>query len=207
MGPALGTVKSIGVHCIHVMLDHNPAKECHIKRVRSKFQVIQKCFVYRKQFPLILAFAVTIHKCQGMSLDCAIIDHSSDVFATGMAYVALSRVRTLEGLHLVAFDLKSIKVNFECIEEVNRLRKTLTRDLPYLKIPDKQTAHNHKITASLSVVDPSRIVPLQPSKRASELKKPPTKKRKLNDSSCKNKTKHYQFSQAVLYPHCSHPNV
>eukprot|EP00731_Ephydatia_muelleri_P023421 Em0015g1004a len=79
---ALGTVKSIGVHCIHVMFDHNPAKECQIKRVRSKFQVIQKCFVYRKQFPLILAFAVTIHKCQGLSLDCAIIDLSSDVFTT-----------------------------------------------------------------------------------------------------------------------------
>ena len=69
-----------------------------------------------------------------------------DVFATGMAYVALSRVRTLEGLHLVAFDPKSIKVNLECIEEVNRLRKTLTRDLPSLKVPDKQTAHKHKVT-------------------------------------------------------------
>ena len=124
---ALGTVKSIGVHCIHVMFDHNPAKECQIKRVQCKFQVIQKCFVYRKQFPLILAFAVTIHKCQGLSLDCAIIDLSSDVFTTGMAYVALSHVRTLEGLHLVTFDPKSIKVN------VLRRSKTLTRDLPSLK--------------------------------------------------------------------------
>uniref|UniRef100_A0A1X7TXH3 ATP-dependent DNA helicase n=1 Tax=Amphimedon queenslandica TaxID=400682 RepID=A0A1X7TXH3_AMPQE len=43
------------------------------------------------QFPLILAFAVTIHKCQGLSLDNAIIDLSENVFSAGMAYVALSR--------------------------------------------------------------------------------------------------------------------
>ena len=133
--------------------------------------------MYRKQFPLILAFAVTIHKCQGLSLDCAIIDLSSDVFATGMAYVVLSRVRTLEGLHLVAFDPKSIKVSLECIEEVNRLRKTLTRDLPSLRVPDKQTADKHKITGSLSVVYPRRM------------KKPPPKKRKLDDGFCKKQNK------------------
>ena len=63
-------------------------------------------FVYHKQFPLILAFAVTIHKCQGLSLDCAIVDLSDKVFSPGMAYVALSR-----GLHLTAFDPKSIMVS------------------------------------------------------------------------------------------------
>ncbi|KAL5460206.1 hypothetical protein EMCRGX_G033634 [Ephydatia muelleri] len=57
-------------------------------------------YVYRKQFPLILAFAVTIHKCQGLSLDCAIVDLSSSVFATEMAYVAISRVRTLAGMDM-----------------------------------------------------------------------------------------------------------
>ena len=51
-----------------------------------------------KHFPLILAYAVTIHKCQGLSLDCAIVDLSDQVFSEGMAYVALSRVRTIDGL-------------------------------------------------------------------------------------------------------------
>ena len=38
--------------------------------------VLKKIYVHRKQFPLILAFAVTVHKCQGLLLDCAMMDLS-----------------------------------------------------------------------------------------------------------------------------------
>ena len=65
---------------------------------------MKKIYVYRKQFPLILAFAVTEHKCQGLSLDCALMDLSEQVFCAGMAYMALSRVKQLENLHLIAFN-------------------------------------------------------------------------------------------------------
>lgn len=62
------------------------------------------------QKPLRLAWAVTVHKSQGLSLDAAIID-LSQAFVPGMGYVALSRVRSLEGLYLVGMNEQALKMN------------------------------------------------------------------------------------------------
>lgn len=62
------------------------------------------------QIPLRLAWAITIHKSQGMSLDNAEID-LSQTFSYGMGYVALSRVRTLSGIRLVGFKRESLIVD------------------------------------------------------------------------------------------------
>jgi len=64
-----------------------------------------------KQYPLILSYALSIHKCQGISLDEAVIDCGNDMFESGQAYVALSRVRSLNGLYLNNFNLNSIKIH------------------------------------------------------------------------------------------------
>ena len=53
-----------------------------------------------KQIPLVLAFAFSIHKAQGISLDKAVIELGTGAFANGQTYVALSRLRTIEGLVL-----------------------------------------------------------------------------------------------------------
>jgi ATP-dependent DNA helicase PIF1 len=64
-----------------------------------------------KQLPLILAWAITIHKAQGVSLDMAQIDAGDTIFEHGQTYVALSRVKSLAGLYLKAFNPQRIKVD------------------------------------------------------------------------------------------------
>lgn len=68
------------------------------------------------QFPLRLAWAITVHKSQGMSLDSAAIDLSK-AFEYGHGYVAISRVRSLEGLHLVGIGPNAFKVNPKVLEQ------------------------------------------------------------------------------------------
>ncbi len=64
-----------------------------------------------EQIPLIHAWAITIHKAQGVTLDVAEIDAGSGVFECGQTYVALSRVKSLAGLYLTELDPARIRVN------------------------------------------------------------------------------------------------
>jgi ATP-dependent exoDNAse (exonuclease V) alpha subunit len=63
-----------------------------------------------EQIPLRLAWAITVHKSQGMTLDAAEIDLSK-TFEMGQGYVALSRVSALEGLHLAGFNATALHVD------------------------------------------------------------------------------------------------
>ena len=63
------------------------------------------------QIPLILAWALTIHKSQGATMDCAEIDVGNSIFECGQTYVALSRIKSLEGLFLTSFEPTKIRIN------------------------------------------------------------------------------------------------
>ncbi len=68
------------------------------------------------QLPLRLAWAITIHKSQGMSMDAAAMD-LTNVFEYGQGYVALSRVRRLSGLHLFGISPKAFQIHPEVIKQ------------------------------------------------------------------------------------------
>ena len=111
-----------------------------VERVKSRF-VVKNFYVYRTQFPLILAYAITINKCQGLSLDCAIVDLSEKVFSLGMAHVAISQVRTLAGLHLVAFEPNSIMVSTSCLKEFNHRPPVRAGQAARAALPGNSATH------------------------------------------------------------------
>lgn len=73
------------------------------------------------QIPLRLAWAITVHKSQGMSMDAAVMD-LSDAFEYGQGYVALSRVRRLSGLYLLGANERAFMVSDEVVEKDRRFR-------------------------------------------------------------------------------------
>ncbi len=68
------------------------------------------------QLPLKLAWAMTIHKSQGVSLDAAVMD-LSQAFEFGQGYVALSRVRRLSGVHLLGINQRALEVHPVVLEK------------------------------------------------------------------------------------------
>jgi hypothetical protein len=80
-----------------------------------------------KQFPLRLAWGVTIHKSQGQTYDEVMIDMGAGAFAPGQTYVALSRVRSLDGLYLSrAIRLTDVKIDQRVLAFMNGHHNTET---------------------------------------------------------------------------------
>ena len=92
-----------------------------IRPISARFYGKEGTLLQRTQIPLILCWAATVHKVQGLSLDAAVIDLGVNVFEPGMAYVALSRVQTLGGLALLNFEPSKVKANKGVHEEMERL--------------------------------------------------------------------------------------
>jgi len=109
------------IHAIQVP-GANGVEAVEIRPISAKFFAPQGVTLQRTQLPLLLCWAATIHKVQGLSLDAAVIDLGPAMFEDGMAYVALSRVRTLEGVALLDLVSAKIKASNAASQEMERLR-------------------------------------------------------------------------------------
>jgi ATP-dependent DNA helicase PIF1 len=101
-----------------------------IQPIKPKlWQSYEKPCICIGQFPLIHAWALTIHKIQGASLDCGEVDAGSAIFEYGQTYVGLSRIRSLDGLYLTNFNPKRIKAHplvkqfYKTIRNINELEE------------------------------------------------------------------------------------
>ena len=88
---------------------------------KEKKKIEQEIVGTFKQYPLKLAWAITIHKSQGLTFDRVVIDFGNGTFASGQAYVALSRVTSFEGL-LLKQKINSTDIYVD--EEIKEFAKT-----------------------------------------------------------------------------------
>jgi ATP-dependent DNA helicase PIF1 len=83
----------------------------------------QEELLVRKMLPLIPAYASTVHKMQGLTIDCGIVNCGDSIFSPGQAYVALSRVRSLEGLFLESLKPEKIYPNKKALQFEEEMKK------------------------------------------------------------------------------------
>jgi ATP-dependent DNA helicase PIF1 len=106
------------------------------------------------QYPLCLAWALTIHKIQGATLNMAEIDIGSSIFEYGQTYVALSRIQSLDGLYLSAFQPEKIRTNPTVIEFYNNIREIPVEDLSTQQLPiiEKLKEFEYKEKSDIKVI-------------------------------------------------------
>lgn len=121
----------------------NDGREINVEPYSWKLEEDERVAAEVVQLPLRLAWAITIHKSQGMSLDAAEIDLSR-TFTPGMGYVALSRVRSMDGLYLKGVNQMALTMHpaiFEFDETARQQSKMLADNTDdYVDQPVKEAA-------------------------------------------------------------------
>lgn len=140
------------------------------------------------QIPLRLAWAITVHKSQGMTLDAARIDLGK-AFVEGMGYVALSRVRSLETLSLAGINRMALKVSPDALaieQQLQALSEKTAKELAHLEaLPDQNEPVKPKSNWQERIAEMRKIYPNAfkpwPAAEDAKLKKLFKKGKKLSE--------------------------
>lgn len=118
---ACGSIMRFNENSITIKFDNGV--EANIPKHKFEYFYNDRVVAERTQYPLRLAYGITIHKSQGMTLDKLVVD-CSRIFERGQAYVAMSRVKTLEGLYLKNFEPQKVMVDSHVAEFYENIVET-----------------------------------------------------------------------------------
>jgi ATP-dependent DNA helicase PIF1 len=140
----LGTVEGFDTYIGLPIIRTNDGRKIMVEAMDWSVEENGKPRATITQVPLRLAWAITVHKSQGMSLEEAVMD-LSDVFEFGQGYVALSRVRRLSGLHLLGWNEQAFQVHPEVLQKDTDFRiNSEATELAFGNISKEELAIMHK---------------------------------------------------------------
>ena len=148
----IGTVSGFDPEEETLYVRTDDGKECDVKQEswhnirytynEEKHQIEEEVLGVFKQFPIRLAWAITVHKSQGLTFSRAVIDFTGGVFAGGQTYVALSRCTSLGGIQLkkpinradifIRPEIVSFSEQFNNRTAINRALKQAQADVQYI---------------------------------------------------------------------------
>ena len=124
-----GVIQGFNDETINITFDNGV--NANIPMHEFEYYYNDKVVALRLQYPLKLAYGITIHKSQGMTLDKLVVD-CKRVFECGQVYVAMSRVKTLGGLYLRHFEPTQVLAD----NKVARFYRNI-EEAPALNLPDE----------------------------------------------------------------------
>ena len=118
-----------GARCVYLgngVFNFRKANLVRIEPYDFFFSLGDNLYLARKQMPLKIGYATTVHSSQGMTLDLAQIDLGKDIFSPAMTYVALSRVKSLDSLYLLDLDPSKIRASKDALEFYRKMKEKMS---------------------------------------------------------------------------------
>lgn len=146
----LGKISGFSKTSGNPLVKTDQGKIIEVEKVEWAIEENNRVLASVSQIPLRLAWAITIHKSQGMSMDSAHMD-LSNTFEYGQGYVALSRVRTLKGLILAGLNKRALEVHPDIMKRDLEFRESslaTQNSFNKLKAEEIEKMHNNFIRAS-----------------------------------------------------------